>query len=445
MPAFSFEKSLAKSYVKYEACNENNKCIKGEAFNNLHTVSELPSSKLRIVYQTCVLSLENNGETCSEEGVYQYTFHPVKDSPVLQELITEQEKLESQLLQKSKEIKDIVHELSSELPQCRGVYKINPSAIDLIEKINTLSLDETFEALSIGGDIGDLYDLSQIEDERIKELTEQKIAEERQAREVQEHTLIILRGVLLAGSVFGLVASINTTADWWRYIQKNRVVVIGQKEQKLHRDGDFLYATFDGQRYKFFEDPQTKRIYYIHETGDIPNVFNKNNDRIQRLDIPEGMELQQNGLIKKGSEFYHPYRTENGLFSEKLDILETVYKPRSSPEIKQTAAYKNAKKNYLDRINKARSHYDPMFNGKFTSLKMERAKRGFSVLVAASSVILSGMFFANQFNLYAKDLSLPEKCQKSSKLLNDFNFIFKSANDLYSQLVIVRAEIYIIL
>lgn len=459
VPTLSFKKNDPNTYVKYKACNTENNCIRGEAYKDLHAVRNFPIGLVTISYQTCKIKSDlTEKEQCSDLKSFTSNYNPQtpEDSP-LSQLLGEQAILEEQMGEQARKIKSITSHIDTTINQCKDPVfneKIGSKERELIKKIAGMNVEDIIDALSIAGNVGELWELSKIEDERKEAEKKEKelIAAQNQATKVA--TVNFLNGILVAGAAVGTYHAVQSVYHWQVFWRQQRVLYDEQNEKfVLERQKGTAFLQAKGNKLPgrvFLEDPFTFEIYEkINDSNKTNLKLHTGNDKqVKPISIPDAYEYTRAGLIIKDSKPYLPHRTKlaDGSFSfgEKLSI-ET----RGNSLLRYDSNYKNnyelrkAKKDYYSNLGKYRHPDDPLKGWGRTSSFYSGSIQALSIIGAVATLAISAVFFEEGFHLQDKSYTKP--CQNIIANLHQYNEEFKQAYSIYTRLLQIKIEIYMII
>ena len=459
VPTLSFKKNAPNTYVKFKACNTQNICIRGEAYKDLHAIRNFPIGTVTISYMTCKIKSDlSEEENCSPTKSFVTTYKPEtpQESP-LSQLLGEQAILEEQMGEQARKIKRITSHLNATLSQCKDpkfVKTVGDKERELVAKIAEMDVEEIIDALSIAGNVGELWELSKLEDQR-KENEDRAKEEETAKKQANKNaTMNFLNGVLLAGAAIGTFNAIESVAHW-QYFWRQQRNLFNSKNEKFTlervKNSPFLQIReFPGQN--FIEDPYTLEIYMVEPKIINIKLHTGNDKLVKRIEIPDNLTYTAAGLIKKTDDpnLYLPVRSNiNGSFSfgRKLKIKKD---PRNrdmrlnpSEADKNDFKYRKARKDYFTKLGEFRHPNDPLKAWGKTGSLFSGSIQAITIIGAVSTLYISWIFFDEGFHLKPKEHTKP--CEEIVANFHTYNEEFKKAYTIYTRLLQIKIEIYMII
>ena len=465
VPTLSFVKNDPNTYVKYRACNTENNCIRGEAYKDLHAIRNFPVGSVTINYKTCKIKSEiSEEESCSQEKRFSTNYKPEtpEESP-LSQLLGEQAILEEQMGEQARKIKNITSFLDSSINQCKDpvfAKKVGEKERSLIKKIAGMNVEEIIDALSIAGNVGELWELSKLEDERKQAEAREKEKAAAQYQATKIATINFLNGILLAGAAVGTYNSIKSVYYWQKFWRVQRVLRNDQGERFiLVREKGTPYFRIKDEKYqslRFIEDPYTLQVY-IEESSkkqNTPNFHTGNDQKVRQLVINKNIEFTLEGMVRKKVNgtveptLFLPKRTEvDGILSFG-DELEVAKSPQNF-DIEFKEPYKSnfdlrkAKKDYYAKLSEYRHPDDPLKSWGRTSSFYSSSIQALSILGALATLAISAVFFEEGFHLKEEEYKRP--CEGIIENLHKYNNEFKKSYEIYTRLLQIKIEIYMII
>ncbi|MFK7824955.1 MAG: hypothetical protein AB8G05_12410 [Oligoflexales bacterium] len=463
VPTLSFKKNDPNTYVKYKACNSENNCIRGEAYKDLHAIRNFPLGMVTVSFQTCKIKSDlSQEENCSIIKSFTTNYRPEtpNDSP-LSQLLGEQATLEEQMGEQARKIKSISTHLGSIIDRCKDPVfkqKVGEKERELIKKIALMDLEDIIDALSIAGNVGELWELSKLEDERKKAEEKEKDLAAAQQQATKIATMNFLNGILLAGAAIGTYNAVESVIHWqyfWHQ-QRNLFNDKGKKFRlkRIKNSPYFHIEEFPDQ--KFIEDPFTLEKYLVDpgnnkETKEI-KLHSGNDKQIRLIKIDEKKyKYTLEGLIlkKSDSKLYLPNRIKkDGIlsFGEELEIKKGPtgeFRFHPSKDDKNDFRYRKARKDYFSELSEFRHPHDPLKSWGKTSRFYSGSFQTISVLGAVATLLISGIFFEEGFHL--KDTEYTRPCEDIIANLHKYNEEFKKSYAIYTRLLQIKIEIYMII
>ncbi|NRA44114.1 MAG: hypothetical protein HRU09_04050 [Oligoflexales bacterium] len=463
VPTLSFVKKDPNTYVKFKACNTKNTCIRGEAYKDLHAIRNFPVGAVTIKYQTCQIKSDlSEEEKCSEIKSFATNYNPKtpEESP-LSQLLGEQAILEEQMGEQARKIKSLTSHLDASIHLCKDPVlskKIGEKEKALIKKISSMNVEDIIDALSIAGNVGELWELSKLEDERklAEEREKERAAAQYQATKIA--TVNFLNGILLAGAAVGTYNSVKSVYYWQVFWRSQRVLSNDEGEKfVLVREKGSPYFQVKNNKlpgYRFLEDPFTLQVYLIEspEKKLTSQLHTGNDQKVGDLEIGGDLKFTLEGLVSKkvnGVEtLFFPDRTKiDGelSFGKKLAIAKSP----NNVEIRFDDSYKSnfelrkAKQDYFSQLSDFRHPEDPLKSWGKTSSFYSGSIQALSVLGAVATLLISGVFFEEGFHLKEKEHTKP--CEDIIANLHKYNEEFKKAYTIYTRLLQIKIEIYMII
>lgn len=481
---------LEDTYLKYTACNDSNQCVSNSSFDEHSSAINLPEGNLNINYRICLAQNKAtvaSNKNCSRERILKTYYKRTLCDTAFCELFEHLDKYTSKLRSNATNLYTSIQFINDNFEKCvdkNNRNTLSESEIKSIKELSTWNEEKILEAISVAGNLGQLADLADLIEERIKKEEEKK---EKILEEVEDSIEKANKVIAVLSAGIGLLTSqtILKPFGWVRFLHNQRYLKIQGKKIGLTRNKkNDTYLSIkekdlnklDGLspdeknkflELKFYEDPLIFRTYLVKDSdkleypdnikiGNDLRLYTNNEKKVELLDVIEleksGYKLHKHGVLTKEgitSEVFLP-RRKDGLLEQKVEPLQATTSQRVKKAVNLQDTYRNdiefktLRKQYFKDLEGAlhKRHMGYPITSRFNKTRhwgRLYAKVHFVATTLALLIPIITFSVKKSFSLTSSRKSL---CSEVKDELSSFQTEFSDAKENYDQVEKLTSQIY---